>query len=391
MKKILSAVLILAAIAGSAAAGEAEDAGKKLLADVSGAESQLIGTTYLGFYYGTKRIGQVTVTVEKTSEGGAAYKQTAEMEIQFGPNGSKNKQISFHDANLALVSSTEEESDVKQGVERKETTTIKRENGEYVRTVTKDGGEPVVTRFKTDKGCHDEALIMVAMVAAKKPGKYAFEGIKWPVTPEGTPSWRKLHLEVGATADFKHRGKSVKAAKIVGTKAGEETGAISFQMSAEGKILEMAPKDAPIKMIAGTKEETAKDLPKEEKAESETGETIEGGGGGPLEPVEIYFKVLSGQLPLDDLDKSFDWVSLHADAAKANPQVGGMDAATFGNLVKNQIKGSIPVIPPEQVEMVLSQLSAETKGDEATVALPGNKKMKLKKLDSGWRIIALPR
>jgi hypothetical protein len=391
VKKILSAVLILAAIAGSAAAGEAEDAGKKLVADLSGAESQLLGKTYLGFYYGTKRIGQVVVTVEKTSEGGAAYKQTAEMEIQFGPNGSKNKQISLHDANLGLVSSTEVESDTKEGVEKKKTTTITRENGEYVRTVTKEGGEPTVQRFKTDKVCYDEALIMVAMVAAKKPGKYAFEGIKWPVTAEEKPVFRKLSLAVSAAADFKHRGNSVKASKVVGSKAGEEGGSISFQMSAEGKVLEMAPEDAPIKMVAGTMEEIGKDLPKTETTEG-TGETIEGGGGGdPMDPVKVYFKVLSGQLPIDDLDKSFDWTAIHAEAAKANPQVGSMDAASFGQLVKDQIKGSIPVIPAEQVEMILGQLSAKTNGDDATVGLPGGKTMTLKKLAAGWRIVALPK
>ena len=387
MRKILSAALILAVMAGSAYAGEAEDAGKKLLADISGAESQLVGTTYLGFYYGTKRIGQVVVTIEKTSEGGAAYKQTAEMEIKFGPSGSKNTQVSFHDANLGLVSSTETETDNKEGVDKKQTTTIKLEEGEYVRTVTKEGGEPVTTRFKADKGCLDEALIMVAIVAANKPGKYAFEGIKWPTLPEGEATWRKLSLEVAAPADFTHRGKSVKASKVTGIKAGEETGAIQFQMSVEGKILEMAPKDAPVKMIAGTKEEISKDLPKPEG----TGETIEGAEGGPMDPVKIYFQVLSGQLPIDDLDKAFDWVAVHAELAKVNPQIGGMDAAGFAMLVKGQLKGAVPVIPPEQADMVVAGLSAETKGDDATVALPGNKTMTLKKGDAGWKIVSMPK
>lgn len=385
MKNILSAALVLVAIAGSAYAGEAEDAGKKLLADLSGAESRLVGKTYLGFYYGTKRIGQVVVTVEKTTENGAAYKQTAEMEIKFGPSGSKNKQVSFHDATLGLVSSNEVESDTKEGVERKKTTTIVREGGEYVRTVTEEGAEPKVTRFKTDKSCYDEALFLVAMVAADKPGKYGFEGINWGA--EGGPVWRQLSLEVAAPADYKHRGKTVKAAKVTGIKVGDESGAIQFQMSPKGKILEMAPKDAPVKMVAGTPEEIAKDLPKPEAKE---GETIEG-GGDPLDPVKIYFQVLSGQLPIDDLDKAFDWTSVHAELAKGNPQVAGMDAASFGMLVKGQLKGAVPVIPAEQADMVLAGLTAETKGDDATVSLPPDKKIALKKIDGTWKIVSMPK
>lgn len=388
MKNILSAALIVALFAGSAYADEAKEAGAKLVADLSSAEG-LVGTTNLGFYFGNKRIGQVAVVVEKNSEG---YKQSATMQFAFGPTKSKNTQVIQHDAKLGLVSSKEVKLENKGGAETTETITITREGGEYVRTVVKGEAKPFVTRFKTDQVCYDDALILVAQVAAKTPGKYAFEGIKWPteeaVAGGEAPVWRVLSLESREATEYTHRGKAVQAATVTGTKGEEGKESMQFRVAAKGAILLMAPKDAPVKMIAGTMEEIGKDLASETKVK----DTKAGNGANstPLGAVGVYFKVLSGEGKIDELDSVMDWVAIHAAASKTNPEVAGFDPQAFGELVKGQLKSTIPVLPPEQVKMILGMLSEKVEGDDATVNMPGNKMIKLKKSDAGWKITELP-
>ncbi len=382
---------LVVALAGAACADDAADAGKKALADVASKEARLLGRTTMGFYFGTKRIGGIDMNVEKAPAGsGAAYKQTVVMTFAFGPQKSKNTVELLVDAKLALVYS--KKTEVEEKGETK-TTTIKEtklEGDKYVRTVTVDGGEPTTMEAPAEGGDYEECLTMVAQIVGTTPGKFSFKGIKWPKSPEdGEPSWQELTIEVGAAADHDHRGKSVKAHVSKGSKGGKEP--MKLIVSAEGKLLEMAPDGAPVRMIAGTAEEAGADLPKP----AGSGEARPAAGNGaqtPMAAVEIYFKVLSSQLKIDDMDRVMDWEHMFNKEAKENPEVAEMGVDQWASIVKSQIAKALPAIPAEQANLVLTMLKAKENGDTAEVELPGQaKKFTLVKTADGWKIRDFPK
>lgn len=388
MRTIVCAALVVA-LAGAACADDAAEAGKKALANVASMEGRLLGRTTMGFYFGAKRIGGIDMNVEKAPAGsGAAYKQTVVMTFAFGPQKSKNSIELLVDANLALVSS--KKTEVEEKGETK-TTTIKetkREGDKYVRTVTVDGGEPTTMEAPAEGGDYEECLTMVAQVVGTTPGKYSFKGIKWP-KDEGEPTWQELTIEVAAATDHDHRGKSVKAHVSKGSKGGKEP--MKLIVSAEGKLLEMAPEGAPVRMIAGTAEEAGADLPKPEGS-GEAKPMAGGGASTPMAAVEIYFKVLSSQLKIDDLDKVMDWAHMFANEAKENPEVADLGVEQWAKIVKDQIAAALPAIPAEQANLVLTMLKAKENGDSAEVELPGQaKKFVLVKTAEGWKIRDFPK
>lgn len=381
---------LVVALAGAACADEAADAGKKALADVASMEGRLLGRTTMGFYFGSKRIGGIDMNVEKApADSGAAYKQTVVMTFAFGPQKSKNTIELLVDAKLALVYSKKTEVEEKAGAKTTTVKETKREGDKYVRTVTKDGGEPTTMEAPAGEGDYEECLTMVAQIVGTQPGKYAFKGLKWPATPEGKATWQDLTVEVAAAADHEHRGKTVKAHISKGSKGGKEP--MKLIVSAEGKLLEMAPEGAPVRMISGTAEEAAADLPKPAD-EGGAKEAAGNGAGTPMAAVEVYFKVLSSQLKIDDLDRVMDWKHMFDLEAKENPQVADLGVEQWAKIVKDQIGARLPAIPAEQANLVLTMLKAKENGDTAEVELPGQSKtFKLVKTSDGWKIREFPR
>ena len=213
---------LVVALAGAACADEAADAGKKALADAASMEARLLGRTTMGFYFGTKRVGGIDMNVEKApADSGGVFKQTVVMTFAFGPQKSKNTVELIVDGKLALVSS--KKTEVEEKGETKTTTVkeVKREGDKYVRTVTVNGGEPTTMEAPAQDGDYEESLTLVAQVVGTAPGKYSFQGIKWPAAPGGAPKWQTLSVDVAAAAAHEHRGKTVQAHVAQGTKGDE--------------------------------------------------------------------------------------------------------------------------------------------------------------------------
>lgn len=366
-------------------ADEAEEAGQRLLEGLDkGYDARLEGSTTLGIYMAGKSLGTIQTSVERAPEGsGAVYLQKMEMKLAVGPSKVHNQGEALLDARLALVSSTQTERE-EQGGQVKEVKKVTRREGDgFVREQT-TGAETVTFRAPGGSEDHDESLIVLLRLAGNQPGKYAFRGLEWPKAAGAEPAWQALTLDVAAAAETEHRGAKLQAHQIKALKGDDEE--MQLVVTVEGKLLAMLPGGRPIKMIAGTPEECAQDLPRPDKPAA-------AGVSDVMEAVEIYFRVLSGERPMDEIDRVMDWKAIQDQAAQDNPDVNTVTPEQFGELTKAEIKQHVPAIQPEQVGLVMQLLQSKVEGDEAEVQLPGKEeKFRLRKqADGTWRIYVIPR
>lgn len=393
--------LAVALVGGQVArADEAEEAGAKVVAGLrAGFDERLACDVLLGIYMGPRSLGSVHTTIDRAPEGsGAVYREHVVMEFAFGPTKVRNEHTSLFDAGLSLVRADEVERK-ELGAERAEVKKTTRRDGDaWVREVSVDGGEPKTFRAEGGDN-HDESLMLLVLAVGTKPGKYAFQGLRWPRAAEAgghegeggqdgeggaAPVWETLTLEVAAAGEVEHRGAKRAAHRISGRKPGEA--AIELIVSTAGELLSMAPGDAPIKMVAGTADEVKANLPvpATEKAP---------GVSDARAAVELYFRVLSAEQPIEALDRILDWSAVFAQASAENPeQLQGFTAEQFADLTKAQLKLGLPTIQPEQVGMLLPMFQVEVAGERATVSMPGKERgFELAKgKDGTWRIVAFP-
>lgn len=369
-----------------ARADEAEEAGHKLLTGLeAGFDARLAGTSCWGIYMGGKALGTVESTVERApEESGAVYRERVVMQLSLGPRKMRQETTALFDARLGLIHSEQLERN-QTGEEVSESRKVTRREGDtWVREQTGPDGKTVTLTAEGGEN-HEASLMLVLVVAGNKPGKYALRGVEWPKTGEGEAgTWHRLELEVAEAAEVEHRGAKVQAHAVKGTKGDEPP--MQLVVSSEGKVLSMSPGGQPFKMVAGTPEEAKQDLPSGPKA------PVAGLTEVPA-AIELYFRVLSGEQPIDGLDRILDWKSVHATIARDNPEVAEVTPEQFAELTKAEIKQQIPAIPPEQVNVVLPMLQTSVEGDEAVVQLPGNEAtFRLRKqADGTWRIYEFPR
>ncbi|MGE0711487.1 MAG: hypothetical protein AB7T09_26160 [Planctomycetota bacterium] len=371
-----AALLLLAA--PRARADEGADAAKKVLAALEqGFDQRLGGKRHFGVYMNGKSLGTVVIEVERApADSGAVYRERVAMDLAFGPDKIHHETLALFDARLGLIRSEQLERET-HGEQTKETKTVTRREGEgWLRERTADG-ETKTLKAEGGGDNHEESLMLMVLATGTKPGRYAFRGVKWSKGGEAGV-WQPLTLEVAEAAEVEHRGAKLKGFKVSGTKGAEEP--MQMVISAEGKILRMHPPGAPFEMVAGTAEEAKRDLGGGEATDKDV-----------LAAIELYFRVLAADKPIDDLDKVLDWAAIKEWAAKKHPETANVSVEDFAKATKADIERRLPALPADKVPVVVSLCKVTVKGNEAEVLLPGNKKTLLRKNDAGrWLIYSLP-
>lgn len=399
MKQVVFGALLAVASAGLLASAD-EAATKKVVDGLSGFNSAFASEGQFGIYMQGKRLGGMKIKNAKAPEGKGTYRQTASLDIKLGPNGSSNKIDALFDEKLGLISITETETETNAEGKTKKVTKTRKEGDKYVREVTV-GEETQRFEIAATHADYGDSFIFALTVFGNKPGVYTFNGIEWPEAGEteagetegeggdteaegvAEAKWQKLSLTVAEAAEVTHRGKKVMAHKITSKKG--EKAHFDALVSKAGVLLELSGGGTPLRIVAGTAEEVAKDLPAAKPA---------GGGKGPattpLEAATIYLKVLSQQLSVDDLDRVMDWRYLYDEAAKTSPEVSGVSVEDFTALLKAEFKKEAQV-PAATVNGLLPLLKVSESGATGTVTLPNGKAFTLIKRGKGWWIQTFPK
>lgn len=397
----LLALALSVAAAGSAAGqegGEQPDPkarGQALLGALSGCDEALLGTTRFGYYYqGFKRVGEATVKVERAPAGsGAVYKATTSISMAFGPIRSRLHEEVLLDEKLALVSASYEDSEEEGEFRHQTARTLRREGTEWVAEQTIDG-QRSAGRLAAAGPNHWDMTVMLLLVRKldlSRPGSYELGGVHFTLADEGEPpadgspapgelagERRRLVLRVEPAAEVQHRGKGVQAHVIHVERDGKEP--LSATVTADRELIEFGGTNAPVRLIAGTAEEVAADLPRPPRPAEQL---------GPHAAVVTYLEVLGKLKPVDALDGVFDWGAIYQELGADS----GLTQGTFVEAMKEDYTHQPPLVTQEMIELTAALLEVSVQGDTAEVRSPGveGDPYLLRRAGGTWRITHFPR
>lgn len=368
--------------------------GQALLDTLSGCDEALLGTTRFGYYVqGFKRIGEATVKVERAPEGsGAVYKATTSISMAFGPTRSQLHEEVLLDEKLALVSASYDEVE-QEGEDRHQTVrSLRREGAEWLSEETVDG-QKSTGRFAAAGPNHWDMSVMLVLVRKldlSSPGSYELQGVQFTLADEGEPpadgspapgelagEQRSLVIRVEPPGEVRHRGKPVQAHVIHVEREGKEP--FSATVTAERELIEFGGSQAPVRLIAGTPEEVAVDLPRPPRPAEQL---------GPHAAVVTYLEVLGKLKPVDALDGVFDWAAIYREMGLSS----GLTQDTYTAVMKEQFGNQPPALTQETIELIAPLLEVSVQGDTAEVRSPGveSDPFLLRRVGETWRITHFP-
>lgn len=383
---IMTSLLLLLGVG----AASADDAALERLRKLEGFDAARVRTTYLGFYMGGRRVGAFKTQTAKSEREDAVYVETNTISMKFGPTDNEEVVTVYLAADLSMVAetkvSTERKTEKNEAGEETTTeavtrTTLERAGDTWVRTVVAPDGTESILKAPVKGPNYSSSLMAVTSFLAGTPGEYTLPGITW----KGESKQVELKLSVAAAAEVEHRGQKVSGVAVKASGKGDAP--INLLLTPKGELLGLSPEGAPVRFVAGTKEECAKDLPGAKALGAAEG------SGDPMAAVKVYFYVLAGAQPVEDLDKVLDYTAIHAFMAKEDPDVQAMTPAMVADLLKSQFKKVIPALPQDQADMVLAMMEAKIEGDTATAAIPGKEESPflLRKTEGGkWVITSFP-
>lgn len=177
------------------------------------------------------------------------------------------------------------------------------------------------------------------------------------------------------------RGKPTPATKLELTKSGGDKKQVLHV--AGGRVVQISPSDAPVRLVAGTPEECGKDLP------------------APIVPGEAEVRAAAGKFSrgfalgdADAAEPTIDFVALQKRMATVKEEVGMLTPEAFKKLMLDGVRQRGAGIPPEmrdelekQMGMVTEALGITVTGDTAKVEFPGvAEPMEWAKQDGVWRL-----
>jgi hypothetical protein len=340
-----------------------------------GCDTSLEGEDSYTIYMGPTSIGEATISVSVDAEG-RHYMLGLAMDMAAGGFEMHGVDELLLDASFAVVS-RHSESNGTQGEERKSLTL---EGGQWVRLVDEAEGSRRQTAPVDGPNYSEEmGLVLLLRAAGIRPGTYQVPQIDWSGEGDtGTPA--EARVEVSEEGDFEHNGEAVRGHEV---RIHNPTGKIyGHLIDTEGQLLELwfEGEDAPpMRMVRG-------------------GAQTEGGSHAADSPegaVEVFFRVISGERPVDALDEVIDWAAVHAEMAEQNAQVAALSVDQVAQIFKDQFAGRVESgqhPSSAEIDALALSISAEVDGDQARVGMPGkDDAFLLERQDGTWRIVHMPR
>jgi hypothetical protein len=338
-----------------------------------------------GFYIGgSQNMGRAVFQFSPAPEGsGAIYLATSLGEFQFGPDHSRFENKVLLDGRLQIVTGKSKEDETENGVERNESHSIRRENGNWAIERTIDGEEKSVL-FPHDGPAHPDFISMILFARAidlVEGTTHDFRILDWDNDDEG-PQYISVKMSVTGPESYSFRGREVTAHGVRYEQSDEET--FLFRITPEREILAIEIEGTPVSLIAGTEEEISKNI------EGVGGD--EGAGDSPKATVAVYFRIHSKEAPVAALDGIMDWDAIHAEMAAEYDDAPSMTPKVFAGHFKVQFENQPAVVSKEQVDAILALLTIEIDGNDAKVTLPEQEEdpFLLEKGEDGWKITHFP-
>lgn len=365
----------------------AQSDGQALVADCTGYDEGLEGSYGLGIYVGDKNIGTASFEVAPSSAPGATYEVTARMSMVMGPNRRAGVEVFLLDEKFALVSYRSDEELVEGGQTKNKSRVTRREGDAWVHERT-DSGRTTTSRSPAAHPDYWEIPVLILLMRRAdlaRAGTWQLHGIDWDPA-RGGPVVRDVRLSVpAARKEVQHRGQMVEVLEVKVERVGRDTSV--FQVDGEGRVLALSLEGTPVRMVAGTDEEIAADLPAAKGA---------GGAGAdtPEAAVRIYLEVLAKARGVDDLDLVMDWEANYQDMLAENPDISGLGAEGIRGIFKQQFAQIPAQFDRTQLEAAMAAVQREVTGDEARIALsdaPDNPFLLRRTAEGGWLIKRFPR
>ncbi len=359
--------------------------GTDFLADQEGYDEAVAAPLALGLYLnGSKNLGRMELGFEPAPEGsGATYKVSFQGEMQFGPDKNKGGTEALLDEQFRLVWSKEISDETKEGKPVHKEETIEHVGDAWVKTTVENGKESKleIPYEPAHVQLLGYVLIARATIDAESGATHTTRCLEWK---EGKVGAIDVSIQLGGSAPYMFRGTEVEAREV---RFDEPDGSFVVRVGAEGQIFAIEFAEMPLAMIAGTAEEITQDI-------AGAAAPAEPGADDPRSAVLVYFRVLTGEKEPSALDAVFDWAAVKAEIDARDPKTKGMAVDAFAVLMKDQFRQAAEAgkVTKDQVDAIAGMLKTETKGDEATVAIPGEEEdaFRLKKTEKGWMIHHFP-
>ena len=349
-------------------------------------DPSLARTTLLGVYLREKRVGLLKSTISRApAESGAMYLEetTLDLELAWGAYHQEVRLLLALDLSLVRKETQEEARRPEpSGVVR---TWLEVKAGQWVRSQAHDTKEGSLTAERTPAlgPNYGPCLTALASKFAGQAGVYRVPAILWAGSDRRETGPATLSFAVGEPGEVQHRGRAVQAVLVKVTGKGEP---LELTLTPSGELLVMEGSGLPYRFVAGSAEETARDL-------SVAAPAAPGGAASPKEAVAVFLHASARARPVADLDQVIDFEAVLARLKLESPeQTAKLSAQDVSLLFKTRIESEQAPLTKALADKALSKLRVKIEEDAASAQLPGYKEAFLLRRTAGgrWLIVAWP-
>jgi hypothetical protein len=380
----LCAFVLLAgpALAQETPAPDGKARGKALRESLAARDAALEGKLHLGVYINsTKNIGAVAIEIGPGADGGA-YTVRTRVRLKFGPNSFEESEEVSLGTDLGALALRREKNEQEGEGRQSEKLDARLADGKWSATRSLDGGAEQTGSVEGEPSYWGmaSAVLLMRKLDLSQPGEYELQGVEWERGAEA-PTARRVAVSVPAERKkVQHRGSEVEATAVRLVREGEDD--MVLLVGEGGKVLRIEHGETPLALIAGSEEESTRDI-------AAVGPPVDEAA---MACVITYLKVMAKSEPPEALDGVVDWKAVWEDLSNESPEIKALTPEAFGQLMKGQLAGAAQVTQ-EQIDALITMLAPEPSaaGDEVTVRLPGDaRSFVIKKQEAGWRIVRFP-